>query len=90
MQQVGALTSRERGSRLLNILIICITLTGKYTPSLFLSHRPKITRGSMLNTSVEAVAFVRNRGINNEVILAQLREFEKHVSQSSKELLFWY
>jgi len=78
------------GFKGLNILIICITLTGKYTPPLFLSHRAKITRGSGLNTSVEAVAFVRNRGMNNEVILARLREFVKHIPPSPKELLFWY
>jgi hypothetical protein len=87
---VDALTSRERGSRLLNILIICIALTRKYTPPLFLSHRAKITRGSMLNTSVESVAFVRNRGMNNEIILARLRECVKHVPPSPKDLLFWF
>jgi hypothetical protein len=66
--------------------MICITLTGKYTPPLFLSYRAKITRGSALNTSDEAVAFVR--GMNKEVFLARLREFVKHVPLSPKVLLF--
>jgi hypothetical protein len=63
VNQEDKLTSRERGgSKLLKISIICVTATGKCTPPHFPSHRAKITRVSLLNTSVEAVLLLETEG----------------------------